>query len=238
MDCKGECFLRASGVSVPPPPPPPLLNKKGLVFYTARHPILETRCRISRAPSPSPHSLPTLRRSEVMQVVEANYFSPKNKTAKLSAEHKERIILPGYADDRNRTFPIGEFLRHPSGMESMLNTKALQSFQSLDSNTYSTCTYFSSFHPVQGFRCTGAAKQSIFRLEILFAAFMRNHITWDSNGTEPSLDVDVKLNITLQVYTSPFNLLPISMVEVPGNLLNIATVTGEDPPDSHLDSTK
>ncbi|KAK1322747.1 hypothetical protein QJS10_CPA02g01618 [Acorus calamus] len=112
-----------------------------------------------------------------MQVVAVNYFGPKNKTAKLSAERKERIMLPGYADDRNRTFPI-----------------------------------------VQGFRCTGVAKQSLFRLEIVFAAFMRNHITWDSNGPEPCLDVDVKLDVTLQVYTQPFNLLPISMVEVPGNL--------------------
>ncbi|KAK1289106.1 hypothetical protein QJS10_CPB18g00017 [Acorus calamus] len=129
-------------------------------------------------------------------------------------------------------------LRHPSGMESMLNTKALQSFQSLDSNTY-RCTLqkieFLNFEvsPVLDLRvvqtsndctvemlsCKFKGSDALERQNNLFSAFMRNHITWDSNGPEPCLDVDVKLDVTLQVYTQLFNLLPISMVEVPGNLV-------------------
>ncbi|KAK1268012.1 hypothetical protein QJS04_geneDACA014030 [Acorus gramineus] len=183
-------------------------------------------------------SYPSSRRSEIRQVVEAKYLGLNNKTAKLSAERKERIMLPDYIDDHNRTFSIGEFLHHPSGVESMLNTKALQSFQLLDSNTY-RCTLqkieFLNFEvsPVLDLRviptsndctiemlsCKFEGSDALEQQNNLFSAFMRNHITWDSNGPEPCLDVDVILNVALEVHTPPFNLLPLSTIEVPGNLI-------------------
>lgn len=67
------------------------------------------------------------------------------KKAKLYAERNERVKLPTYSDGIDGTaYHISEFLSHPSGIEAVLNTKALQSFQSLDANTYrsSTSIYF------------------------------------------------------------------------------------------------
>lgn len=53
----------------------------------------------------------------------------------------------------------------------------------------------------------------------LFSAFMSNHITWSDDAEEPCLDIHVKLEVTLEVYTKPFSMLPLSAVEKPGNLL-------------------
>ncbi|TYG86568.1 hypothetical protein ES288_A13G143600v1 [Gossypium darwinii] len=50
-------------------------------------------------------------------------------------------------------------------------------------------------------------------------ATMINHITWDTNMFEPFLEVDVKLNLRLEIYTRPFILLPTSAVEGPGNII-------------------
>ncbi|KAK8317957.1 hypothetical protein V6Z11_A13G141200 [Gossypium hirsutum] len=49
-------------------------------------------------------------------------------------------------------------------------------------------------------------------------AIMINHITWDTNMFEPFLEVDVKLNLRLEIYTRPFILLPTSAVEGPRNI--------------------
>ncbi|KAJ0089819.1 hypothetical protein Patl1_12759 [Pistacia atlantica] len=51
-----------------------------------------------------------------------------------------------------------------------------------------------------------------------FSAFMTNHITWYKNDSVSFLEVDVKLNLSLEIYTRPFTLLPVSAVERPGNL--------------------
>ncbi|XWS72890.1 hypothetical protein CRYUN_Cryun02cG0078500 [Craigia yunnanensis] len=52
-----------------------------------------------------------------------------------------------------------------------------------------------------------------------FSATMINHITWDTIIPEPFLEVDVKLNLSLEIYTRPFILLPTAAVERPGNML-------------------
>ncbi|CAN1186912.1 hypothetical protein LINPERHAP2_LOCUS38406 [Linum perenne] len=57
-----------------------------------------------------------------------------------------------------------------------------------------------------------------------FSAFMVNRMTWDTDNLEPFLEVDVKLNLTLEIYTQPFLLLPTSAVEGPGNLVMQALV--------------
>lgn len=58
------------------------------------------------------------------------------KVANLSAKHKESIKLPDYRDGNGKAFPISEFLSHPSGVESILNTRALQSIECLETSTY------------------------------------------------------------------------------------------------------
>ncbi|WVZ08448.1 hypothetical protein V8G54_021794 [Vigna mungo] len=65
-------------------------------------------------------------------------LNSNSKRANLLAAKKERIRLPTYSDDfGGKKYHISEFLSHPSGIAAVLNTKALESFQSLDANTYS-----------------------------------------------------------------------------------------------------
>jgi len=68
-------------------------------------------------------------------------LNSNSKKANLFAAKKERIRLPTYSDDLGgKKYHISEFLSHPSGIEAVLNTKAMQSFQSLDANTYRYAT--------------------------------------------------------------------------------------------------
>lgn len=67
------------------------------------------------------------------------------KKANLYAAKKERVKLPTYRDCLEGTaYHISEFLSHPSGIEAVLNTRALQSFQSLGANTYRSSTSLTS----------------------------------------------------------------------------------------------
>ncbi|KAL7165759.1 hypothetical protein ACSBR2_036600 [Camellia fascicularis] len=72
---------------------------------------------------------------------------------------------------------------------------------------------------VEMLSCKFVGSEVLERQNDHFSASMRNRITWDPNDTEPFLDVDVKLNLTLEIYTQPFTMLPISAVEGPGNLM-------------------
>ncbi|KAA8521018.1 hypothetical protein F0562_011694 [Nyssa sinensis] len=185
------------------------------------------------------------RRIGVIRVNIANLPESNVKRAKLSASKKQRVKLPNYADEdggKNMN-SISEFLSHPSGVEAILNTRALQSFQSIDSNVY-RCTLprirLLNFEvaPVLDLRVTPTTEDCTVEMlsckfegsEIVehqnnhFSAFMRNNITWNTNDSEPFLDVDVKLNITLEIHTRPFTLLPVSAVEGPGNLMMQALV--------------
>lgn len=60
--------------------------------------------------------------------------SSNSKVANLSASRKERIELPDFDGCH-----ISEFLKHPSGIKTMLNTTVLESFQFVEHNTY-RCT--------------------------------------------------------------------------------------------------
>lgn len=65
----------------------------------------------------------------------------KQKKAYLFATRKERIGLPNYdVGSGGKTFHIREFLSDPSGVEAILNAKALKSFQSLGSDLYRSFT--------------------------------------------------------------------------------------------------
>lgn len=45
-----------------------------------------------------------------------------------------------------------------------------------------------------------------------FAAFMINHMTWETDDFESFLEVDVKLNLTLEVVTIPLKIMIITWV--------------------------
>ncbi|KAK9279426.1 hypothetical protein L1049_013105 [Liquidambar formosana] len=72
--------------------------------------------------------------------------------------------------------------------------------------------------------CKFEGSDVVERQNNYFSASMRNHITWDTNDAESYLDIDVTLDLTLEIYTRPFALLPASAVERPGNLMMQALV--------------
>ncbi|KAJ1269160.1 hypothetical protein BS78_07G189300 [Paspalum vaginatum] len=162
--------------------------------------------------------------------------APAGRRARLSARRRERVPLP----DGVSSGAVGEFLRHPDGVESLLNTGALESLAPAGSGPGTfTCTLrrigFLGFEvaPVLDLRvaptatdctiemlsCRFEGSESVEQQNELFSAFMSNHITWSDNGEEPCIDIDVNLEVTLEVYTKPFSMLPLSAVEKPGNLL-------------------
>ncbi|XP_042443568.1 uncharacterized protein LOC122028760 isoform X2 [Zingiber officinale] len=119
--------------------------------------------------------------------------SGRNK-ANLSARRQERVFIPNYCDGNGRAFPISDFFRHPTGMEALLNTRALQRFELLDANT---------------FRCT------LYKIQ--FLKFEVSPVI-DLQVTPTDKDCTVEM-LSCRVYTKPFSLLPLSAVEKPGNLV-------------------
>ncbi|KAL8521573.1 hypothetical protein ACS0TY_011918 [Phlomoides rotata] len=165
------------------------------------------------------------------------------KRAHLSARKKERVELPNYGVGRNDKHHMSEFFSHPSGIEAILNTRALESYQSLDSNLY-RCVLpqiqLLSFRvaPVLDLLVTPSTEDCTVEMlsckfdgsEVVqpqnerFSASMRNHIKWETIDAEHVLDVDVELSLVLEINTLPFTLLPISAVEGPGNIVMQALV--------------
>ncbi|KAF4351050.1 hypothetical protein CsatB_008245 [Cannabis sativa] len=161
------------------------------------------------------------------------------KKANLSASRKERVQLPIIPNYEGKKFPIGEFLSQPCAIEALLNTNALKSFQCLSPNTY-RCTLqrlkLLNFEvaPVLDLRVTPTNQDCTVEMlsckfegsKIMeqqnnhFTAFMRNRMSWDTSSDEDSfLEVDIKLNLILEIYTRPFTMMPVSTVERPGNLM-------------------
>ncbi|XP_024930554.1 uncharacterized protein LOC107420795 isoform X2 [Ziziphus jujuba] len=222
-------------------------------------------------PSSATSTFKPRKKIQVIRVEKAtnSVSDSKTKKANLSAARKERIKLPNYGDGfGDKTFHIREFLSQPSGIEAMLNTSALKSFQSIDANNYRKCeecfpwiptltdprtflllcwismctlqkVQFLNFEaaPVLDLRVTQTIENCTVEMlsckfegsEILeqqnnhFSAFMVNHMTWDRDDLESYLEVDVKLNLTLEIYTRPFTMMPASAVERPGNLITTST---------------
>ncbi|XP_044463779.1 uncharacterized protein LOC123194574 isoform X2 [Mangifera indica] len=116
------------------------------------------------------------------------------KKANLYAARKESIKLPNYDSDCGGNYHIREFLSHPSGIEAMLNTRALQSFESIETHTY---------------RCT-LPKVELLNFEV--------SPVMDLQVIPTDEDCTVRL-LSCKIYTQPFTLLPVSAVEGPGNLM-------------------
>ncbi|CAK8570082.1 unnamed protein product [Lathyrus sativus] len=188
------------------------------------------------------HKFDFLRKKMEIKVKAATSSDSNVKKANLFATKKERVNLPTYDDVvGSKKHHISEFLSQPSGIAAVLNTKALQSFQSLDANTY-RCELpklrLLNFEasPFIDLRVTSTDEDCLVEMisckfegsEIIeeqnkhFSAFMINHMTW--SDAESFLEVDVKLNLTLEIYTRPFTMMPISAVEGPGNIMMQALV--------------
>ncbi|KAJ7958675.1 DUF1997 family protein [Quillaja saponaria] len=172
-------------------------------------------------------------------VIKAAPSDSNSKKANLSVSRKERIKLPTYIEGlEGKRYHISEFLSQPCGIEAILNTRALQTFQSIGINTY-RCTLpkvqLLNFEaaPSLDLRVTSTDEDCVVEMlsckfqgsELVenqnnhFSAFMINHMTWGMNDSEPFLEIDVKLSLSLEIYTRPFTMMPISAVERPGNLM-------------------
>lgn len=187
----------------------------------------------------APPVLKPRRKFGVIKVANAIQSESNTKRANLSAAKRGRVQLPNYGNEfGSEKFHIGEFLRNPSAIQALLNANALKSFQSLGTDTY-RCTLqrlqLLSFEaaPVLDLRVTPTNEDCTVEMlsckfegsEIVeqqnshFSAFMRNHMTWDTKDSESFLEVDVMLNLTLEIYTRPFTMMPVLAVEHPGNLM-------------------
>ncbi|KAL2896734.1 hypothetical protein RDABS01_038518 [Bienertia sinuspersici] len=164
---------------------------------------------------------------DVIQVTQEDSTKSNVKRALLVAKKKERINLPLYKNANvGEMYHISQFLKHPTGVESILNVNALESYVLIDANIYrckvppiqllnfevALYLIWKSVQPFEGSEIVTSQNK-------YFAATMKNFITWEDTDSESFLDVDVKLNITLEIYNRPFTLLPVSAVEGPGNLV-------------------
>lgn len=167
--------------------------------------------------------------------------SEERKQARILASRRETISFP-IATDKNR---LSEFFRDTAGVEALLNTRALHSYHSLSTSSSSSACfmYRCTLYKIQFFNfevtpvldlcvtptdhnctvellsCKFQGSDVIEQQNELFSASMRNYITWQENGGETLLDFDVNLELVLELYTKPFSLLPLSVVEKPGNLV-------------------
>nr|XP_025888137.1 uncharacterized protein LOC101245279 isoform X3 [Solanum lycopersicum] len=159
------------------------------------------------------------KRVGVVKVIKSNLSNSDAKRANLSARKKDRIKLPEHYSigGDSKSLHISEFLSHKSGIEAMLNKRALQSFESIDSNTY-RCTLpqvqllnfevapvltlkvnpTSENCTVEMLSCKFEGSDLVEQQNDHFSASMVNRITWETVGSQPFLDVDVKLNISLE----------------------------------------
>jgi len=226
-------------------------TKPAAIFITKRQPVPAPRARVAAAAAAGPCSEAAKKsRSDGASwriavassdaeadggegdAAEAGQVAPRGRRARLSARRRESVRLPDGVSGSD----VGEFLRHPDGVESLLDTGALQSFATAGAGPGTfTCrlrrigflgfevapvlelrvTPTSTDCTVEMLSCMFAGSESIELQNELFSAFMSNRITWSNDGEEPCLDIDVTLEVTLEVYTKPFSMLPLSAVEKP-----------------------
>ncbi|XP_042024249.1 uncharacterized protein LOC121771516 isoform X3 [Salvia splendens] len=105
------------------------------------------------------------RKRNGVKKVSVKLSTPNVKKANLFAARKERIKIPIYSDAENSNYHISQFFRHPSGIEAILNLKALQSCQSLDSNLY-RCIKLLNFEvaPVIDLQVTSTAGECLVEM--------------------------------------------------------------------------
>ncbi|XP_024520635.1 uncharacterized protein LOC9635069 isoform X1 [Selaginella moellendorffii] len=157
----------------------------------------------------------------------------KVRNAKLAA--KRCLTVPFQDSSR-----LNQFLSEPAGMQILINTNALQSYQKLDDTTYRCCLPkldILKFEVapivdlsidvkddeclVKLLSCKFEGSELVEKQNQHFSASMINHLTW---GLEKQLNVNVELNVSLEVYTLPFTLLPLQAVETPGSIVLQAMV--------------
>lgn len=187
------------------------------------------------------HNFPISTRKvvDIIQFVKDDSNKSNVKRALLAARKKGRIMLPSYENSCvGEMYHISQFLKHPTGVEAMLNVNVLQDYVPINANTYRCklppiqllnlevapvldleVSPASECCTVELLSCKFEGSEIVENQNKYFSATMKNLITWDKTGSESFLNVDVELNLTLEIYNRPFTLLPVSAVEGPGNLV-------------------
>ena len=118
-------------------------TKPAAIFITKRQPVHAPRARVAAAAAAGPCSEAAKKsRSDGASwriavassdaeadggegdAAEAGQVAPRGRRARLSARRRESVRLPDGVSGGD----VGEFLRHPDGVASLLNTGALESF--------------------------------------------------------------------------------------------------------------
>ncbi|CAL5001195.1 unnamed protein product [Urochloa decumbens] len=211
--------------------------KPAAIFLAKRQPVTTTPARVAAAAGPCNKKSRSDRATWRIAVAssdaeadgggggeddaEAAPRRARGRRARLSARRRERVRLPDGVSGGD----VGAFLRHPDGVESLLNTGALESFAPAGAGPPGTFTCalrrigFLGFEvaPVLDLRvaptstdctiemlsCRFEGSESVELQNELFTAFMSNRISWSDNGEEPCLDIDVNLEVTLEVDARP-----------------------------------
>jgi len=166
-------------------------------------------------------------------------IAASQRRANLSVRKKERVPLPTLSDPTGMPQHLSVFLQQPAGTQSMLNTKALQKCEYLGDDVFRcflpklTLLNFEVAPIVDLFvaasdidcqvemrSCMFSGSKAVEDQNDRFSASLRNHLTWQyTSEGDQVLDLDTELKVSLEVYTVPFTMLPLSAVEVPGNAI-------------------
>lgn len=161
----------------------------------------------------------------------------KAKVAHLHAEKEIHVPMPLFHDSSGTPQPLSTFLRLAVGRHSMLNAKALRKMEQLDSNLFrcylpgidlfsiqvvpviDLCVSCNDHEcVVELLSCKFEGSEAIQRQNKRFAATLQNRLLWTTQSSgERTLISRVRLDVSLEVFTLPFTVLPISAVEVPGS---------------------
>lgn len=124
-------------------------------------------------------------------------------------------------------------------MQSMLNTKALHRYEYVGDDVYrcylpkvtllrfEVAPIVDLFVAASDVNCRVEMRQCMFQgskavedQNERFSASLKNHLTWhDTPEGDQVLNLETELCVSLEVYTIPFTMLPLSAVEVPGNAI-------------------
>lgn len=163
----------------------------------------------------------------------------KHRKAKLHVKKQESIPLVTVTDPSGMPQHLSTFLQQPAGTQSMLNTKALRRYEYVGDDVYRcylpkvTLLNFEVAPIVDLFvaasdvdcrvemrQCMFEGSQAVEDQNERFSASLKNHLTWhDTPEGDQVLNLETELSVSLEVYTVPFTMLPLSAVEVPGNAI-------------------
>jgi len=162
----------------------------------------------------------------------------KQRKAQLSARREQMMAFPTFTNKQGTPHPLSQFLQQPAGMKSMLNTNHLQDFEYLGENVFrcylpeisvlgrevapvmDVLVYATEAECVVEmiackFESPNASGDKVER----FSANMKNHLQW-KYGEDGELLFRTNLNIgvSIEVHNLPFTMLPLLVVETPGNV--------------------